>query len=111
MIHTGRYRNKSAKAIITLLIVTVILLVVLFFTESILDEVQKEDEFIFTNNSTIEGNGLKGTPLIMLDGEEIDSLKVNPANISQVEVLKDEKAIEKYGYKAKDGAIIIITKK
>ena len=36
---------------------------------------------------------------------------IDPNTIKEVEVLKGEKAVEKYGDKAKDGVVIIITKK
>lgn len=53
-------------------------------------------------------------PLCVVDGVTMDYDKVreiNPANISSMEVLKDKAAIEKYGEKAKNGVIVIHTKK
>ena len=52
-------------------------------------------------------------PLIYLDGVKYtgDLSKIDPATISSMEVLKDEKAIEKYGEEAKNGVILITTKK
>lgn len=51
--------------------------------------------------------------LIVLDGEiiEADSLaKKDPNSIERIDILKDEKAIEKYGEQAKDGVVIITSK-
>ena len=39
----------------------------------------------------------------------IDTL--SPSSIAEINVLKDQKAIEKYGQKGKQGVIEIITKK
>ncbi len=53
-------------------------------------------------------------PLIIFDGKEITKMELEviaPENIENVDVLKGKKAIEKYGKKAKDGAIIITSKK
>ena len=53
-------------------------------------------------------------PLMIVDGKEIEggSLKdIDSDTIETVEVLKGEKAVEKYGEKAKDGVVIIKTKK
>jgi len=56
-------------------------------------------------------NGKK--PMIVLDGKpftgEINS--IDPTTIDRVEVLKDEASIAGYGDKAKDGVIVITTKK
>jgi hypothetical protein len=85
------------------------------FTTDDSDEIQKvkvvkmnsEDDIIFKsiNNEA---------PLFILDGKEItkeDMEKVNPDIIANVNVLKGEKAKEKYGDKAKDGVVEITTKK
>jgi TonB-dependent SusC/RagA subfamily outer membrane receptor len=53
-------------------------------------------------------------PLYVVDGEEIasgDSLNIEPKNIESITVLKDESAIKMYGEKAKNGVIIITSKK
>ncbi|TYA58208.1 M56 family metallopeptidase [Formosa maritima] len=66
---------------------------------------EKDGVFISTDDQN---------PLIILDGKEItkeEMEKVNPENIANVNVFKGEKAIEKYGEKAKDGVIVITTKK
>ncbi len=58
------------------------------------------------------GNGRP--PLYVIDGKEmIDSVlnKLKPDEIESIIVLSDLKATEKYGEKAKDGVIIITTKK
>ena len=53
------------------------------------------------------------TPMVILDGNEVayEVLKTtDPNNIESINVLKDEKAIAKYGEKAKDGVIEITSK-
>ncbi|THD66538.1 M56 family peptidase [Robertkochia marina] len=53
-------------------------------------------------------------PLMIVDGKETekDVLKdMDPDQIDKIEVLKGEKAIEKYGEKGKNGAMLITTKK
>lgn len=52
-------------------------------------------------------------PIYILDGKEISEEKlnkINPKNIVSVTVFKDEKAIEKYGDKGKNGVIEITSK-
>ena len=53
-------------------------------------------------------------PYVLVDGKPIDSDKlkdVDPKTIERIEVLKDKPAVEKYGEKAKNGVIVITTKK
>lgn len=53
-------------------------------------------------------------PLFILDGKPIPSEQVkeiDPSTIANMEVLKDQPAIEKYGDKAKNGVVVITTKK
>ena len=53
-------------------------------------------------------------PLMIVDGKEVPNKNMKDLdhkNIETMEVLKGSKAIEKYGEKAKDGVIIIKTKK
>ena len=53
-------------------------------------------------------------PLFFVDGKEIENGKLDDfdhENIETIEILKGDKAIEKYGEKAKDGVIMIKTKK
>ncbi|MFJ1401591.1 hypothetical protein ACILFO_03060 [Capnocytophaga canimorsus] len=52
-------------------------------------------------------------PLKIVDGKEVTNSELNalsPENIQNISILKDEKAIEIYGEKAKFGAIIVTTK-
>ena len=54
------------------------------------------------------------TPLIIVDGKEIpatDMKNLNPNNIDSMSVLNGESATKKYGDKAKDGVILISTKR
>jgi beta-lactamase regulating signal transducer with metallopeptidase domain len=53
-------------------------------------------------------------PIYIVDGNEISKEEMDdilPDNIEKVEVLKGEKATEKYGDKGKNGVILITTKK
>ena len=53
-------------------------------------------------------------PIYILNGIIVDEKKVKaikPDNIEKVEVLKNTKAVNLYGEKAKDGAIVITLKK
>lgn len=73
------------------------------------------DGLVIATTQESSGNQLKNEkPIIVLDGEIMDkdfSLDtVDPNSIEKIEILKDEKATEKYGEKAKDGAIIITKK-
>ena len=61
----------------------------------------------------IRKDGKEAHPLIMLDGvtTDIDVNKIDPETIESIDVLKNESAIALYGEKAKDGVILITTKK
>ena len=53
-------------------------------------------------------------PLVYVDGKEIpfeNMSKVDPKTIDRMDVLKDKQAVDKYGEKAKNGVILITTKK
>jgi bla regulator protein BlaR1 len=56
----------------------------------------------------------KASPLILIDGKEASSKgmkDLNPNDIDNVSVLKDDAALKKYGDKAKQGVIMISLKK
>ena len=76
------------------------------------------------NQSAQQPNGgvvVRGTgtmsgakPLYVIDGvvsENQNIENINPATIQSINVLKGESAVQKYGEKAKDGAIEITLKK
>jgi TonB family protein len=70
-----------------------------------------ESSFIIRNT-----DGSIANPLIVIDGivnekATAKDLGIDPMSISHVSVLKDKTATDKYGEKAKDGAIEITTKK
>lgn len=78
------------------------------------------DVQIITSTENHEGNDFvflndgDGKPLIIMDGKEVPDGKMQDLdheNIETIEVLKGSKAIEKYGEKAKDGVVIITSKK
>lgn len=62
-----------------------------------------------------KGSPFKEQPLYILDGKEItyDELekKINPSEIDNISVLKNESATATYGDKGKNGVVIITTKK
>lgn len=66
----------------------------------------------YKNNPGLKNHG-GGTPLIIIDGERSkDGLSsLSPNDVESMNVLNGEKAIAKYGKKAKDGVILITTKK
>jgi bla regulator protein blaR1 len=67
----------------------------------------KKGDFMFISDDGEE-------PLIFIDGKEStnnDLKNLEPNSISEMSVLKGKVAIEKYGEKAKDGVILITTKK
>ena len=71
----------------------------------------KGDAAPATNTVQIRGEKADSV-LVILDGKEGPKLKdINPDNIESIQVLKDEKAIEKYGQKARYGVIEITSKK
>jgi TonB family protein len=76
--------------------------------------VKKEDPKVI-NHSIIRLDGQNGkAPMVILDGKEVSSevLKsISPDNIESISVLKDNAATKAYGEKAKDGVLIITTKK
>ena len=67
----------------------------------------KDEKTIFIN-----GHGEK--PLVIVDGVEKPGMNmddIDPEDVEKIEVLKGDKAIEKYGQKAKDGVVLITTRK
>ena len=65
----------------------------------------------YDKTSTAE---LETAPLVILDGKAVDYAQmraIDTNTISHMEVLKDKAATEKYGDKAKNGVILITTKK
>jgi hypothetical protein len=75
------------------------------------------DSIFFNKKFTVKAsysNISNNDPLYILDGKEIikeEFQELNPNNIDSVNVLKGDKAIKKYGDKAKDGVIEITTTK
>ena len=65
----------------------------------------------YDKTSTAE---LETAPLVILDGKAVDYAQmraIDTNTISHMEILKDKAATEKYGDKAKNGVILITTKK
>lgn len=58
-------------------------------------------------------SGIEKQPLVFIDGDEVarsEMDKIDPNNIQSISVLKDAHGIEKYGEKAVNGVILIVTK-
>ncbi len=66
------------------------------------------------NNPIVDEDIANTKAIVFVDGEETTKYelsRINPNKIDRVEVLKDKKAIEKYGKKGKDGVILVTLKK
>jgi TonB-dependent SusC/RagA subfamily outer membrane receptor len=62
--------------------------------------------------NVINNLGVGSEPLFLLDGKEIPDMgKLIPSDIESFSILKDKTAIALYGEKAKNGVVIITTKK
>ncbi|WP_108425852.1 M56 family metallopeptidase [Flagellimonas amoyensis] len=73
-----------------------------------IEVIEKDASFLYIDN---DGGS---EPLYYIDGKKVSSKdvqKISPSDIESMNVLKGEMAIEKYGKKAKDGVIEIMTKK
>ena len=92
----------------------------------IVKKFRKDGEEMEVNVEVVEGDHEKGKskmmfisegdekPLMIVDGKEVEggSLEdINSDDIETVKVYKGDKAIEKYGDKAKNGVVVIKTKK
>ena len=84
------------------------------------DEPKQEFTGVVSYNNVPSGtisiryNDGAGDPLIILDGKKYDFGKlkeIDPSTIESMEVLKDAATVEKYGEEAKNGVILITTKK
>ena len=67
----------------------------------------------FTGVRVVHADNVKKA-LIIVDGEVKEGMnlsQISPETIESISVMKNETAIAEYGDKAKDGAIIITTKK
>jgi TonB family protein len=67
-------------------------------------------------NETAQGLWTPGenAPCVIIDGKTVDGAKlkdIDPKTIESMDIIKGKSAVEKYGDKAKHGAILIITKK
>lgn len=51
-----------------------------------------------------------GTPLILVDGVEMELNRLNPNDIESVSILKDAAAASVYGAKASAGVVLVTTK-
>lgn len=65
-------------------------------------------------NAVSKSEKISNPSLVFIDGKEstmAEMTQIDPAKIENVEILKDKKAIEKYGKKGKDGVILVTLKK
>ena len=75
---------------------------------------------IYTIEGLPQGEGVflvgpeSESALFILDGKEITKAQlkeINPATLESIQILKDEKAVEGYGEKGRNGVVIITSKK
>jgi hypothetical protein len=104
--------NRLVKILATVLAALVALIFVFVFLGQILDKMLEKEKLplSFDFDSSKNSEGLQGNLFTVLDGEEIDSLRVAPEDILRVEILKGDSAMKVYGDKAQNGAIVITTK-
>lgn len=73
---------------------------------------EKTDKSINKEALVLNSFNKTPAPLYVLDGVVVNRIDtLSPSSIAEINVLKDQKAIEKYGQKGKQGVIEIITKK
>lgn len=76
---------------------------------------KEENEFPLGAATKIEiqgsKNGIRETPLFIIDGSIVEKIDIKPEDITSVSVLKDKSAIALYGEKGKNGVVFITTKK
>ncbi|CAI8309542.1 MAG: Uncharacterised protein [Formosa sp. Hel3_A1_48] len=73
---------------------------------------EKTDKSINKEALVLNSFNKNPAPLYVLDGVVVNRIDtLSPSSIAEINVLKDQKAIEKYGQKGKQGVIEIITKK
>jgi bla regulator protein blaR1 len=72
------------------------------------------DKKVKKEESSLNFLNEKKSPLIIVDGEEVEKSKfeeIDPKSIDAITVYKDEPAIEQYGDKGKNGVIVVTLKK
>lgn len=73
---------------------------------------EKTDKSINKEALVLNSFNKNPAPLYVLDGVVVNRIDtLSPSSIAEINVLKGQKAIEKYGQKGKQGVIEIITKK
>lgn len=73
---------------------------------------EKTDKSINKEALVLNSFNKNPAPLYVLDGVVVNRIDtLSPSSIAEINVLKDQKAIEKYGQKGKQGVIEIIIKK
>jgi len=76
------------------------------YSESVAHPVQSVNNLAIRHNGKVDPNAL-----IIIDGVTASSKDIDPNKIDKIEVLKDVSAVRKYGDKAKNGVIVVTTKK
>jgi len=76
------------------------------YSESVAHQVQSVNNLAIRRNGKVDPNAL-----IIIDGVTASSKDIDPNKIDKIEVLKDVSAVRKYGDKAKNGVIVVTTKK
>ena len=60
---------------------------------------------------TLIGSNISGTPLVLVDGVEMNLNMINPDNVENISILKDAASSSIYGARAAFGVILVSTKK
>ena len=71
-----------------------------------------EEDIINSSDSIKSANIIQANPIIIVDDVETDIpiASLNPDNIESVTIFKGEEAIAKFGIRALNGAIVIVSK-
>lgn len=70
------------------------------------------DKTAANDNLVLNSFDVNPVPLYVVDGVVVSSIdSLSPSSIAEMYVLKEQKAIDKYGHKGEHGVIEIITKK
>ncbi|MDR0507469.1 MAG: hypothetical protein LBH32_11755 [Dysgonamonadaceae bacterium] len=99
------------KAAAILLLVPAVIIALLVFGESIYEKFKGDKISEPTDNSFSANHVRQGIPLMIFDGEEIQTLDDVDLLKTEIEILKNEEAVKRYGKKGENGAIIINSKK
>nr|WP_262481145.1 M56 family metallopeptidase [Algibacter pectinivorans] len=114
MLHKSKSKKVNLLKHTLVLPLLALFLIACSSKEATKPETQEYQTSIRKTASNANDTASNSDPLVYLDGKEVpnNTIKsINPETIEAVNVLKNEKAFEKYGDKGKHGVIEITTKK